>query len=106
MLGRVLRSRAWRGHRKLEELTTSLDWPDAGEIEETAHPMQFWARQLHCNLTVTPADAGGPAFAPWVPKRDSRFGGGDEDKVRRASQLSLGSFTFGLVANGLIPNSG
>lgn len=35
-----------RGYARLDGLTTSFDWLDIGEAEETAHPMQFWARTL------------------------------------------------------------
>ena len=35
-----------RGYAKVVELTTSFDWLDIGETQETPHPMQFWARQI------------------------------------------------------------
>lgn len=35
-----------RGYAKVEGMTTSFDWLDVGEVLETAHPMQFWAREL------------------------------------------------------------
>ncbi|WP_017672200.1 GNAT family N-acetyltransferase [Blastomonas sp. AAP53] len=35
-----------RGYAKVEGMTTSLDWLDVGEAHETAHSMQFWARNL------------------------------------------------------------
>jgi GNAT superfamily N-acetyltransferase len=35
-----------RGYAPVEGMTTSLDWLDVGETQETPHPMQFWARDL------------------------------------------------------------
>ncbi len=35
-----------RGYARVEGMTTSFDWLDIGEAQETPHPMQFWARDL------------------------------------------------------------
>lgn len=35
-----------RGYARVEGLTTSFDWLDIGEAQETPHPMQFWARDF------------------------------------------------------------
>lgn len=37
---------AKRGYARVEGLTTRFDWLDIGEVQETAHVMQFWARTL------------------------------------------------------------
>ena len=37
---------AKRGYVRVEGLTTRFDWLDIGEVQETAHVMQFWARTL------------------------------------------------------------
>jgi GNAT superfamily N-acetyltransferase len=35
-----------RGYGRVQGLTTSFDWLDIGDAQETPHPMQFWARDL------------------------------------------------------------
>ena len=35
-----------RGYRKVDGLIAHFMWPDVGDLEETAKPMQFWVREL------------------------------------------------------------
>jgi len=35
-----------RGYAPVEGVVTSFDWRDVGDKVETAHPMQFWVRDL------------------------------------------------------------